>query len=106
MSLPEVEKISKLIDALRAYADVSAREHCEEHPAETYCAPCMASWDALAWFELVQEWDLIDFLVSGTNEAKLLVRSLQSCLQWFGQKALLAYLAEDPLRRGDKESTI
>ena len=106
MSLPAVEKISKLIDALRAYADVSARKHCEEHPAETYYAQCLASWDALAWFELVQEWDLIDFLVSGTDEAKLLVRSLQSCLQWYGQKAWLAYLAEEPLRGGDKESTI
>lgn len=52
------------------------------------------------------EWDLIDFLVSDTDEAKLLVRSLQACLQWFGQKALLAYLAEERLRGGDKESTI
>jgi hypothetical protein len=85
MGLPEVEKVSKLIDALRDYAVNSARAYYEENPADRYLAPCLASWDSFAWFELVQDWEIIDFLISGTREAKLLVRSLQSCLQWYGQ---------------------
>lgn len=86
--LPEVEKISKLIDALRDYAVKSARANREEHLKDTYQSPCLASWDAFMWFELVQDWELVDFLTSGTDKAALLVRSLQSCLQWYGQTEL------------------
>jgi hypothetical protein len=93
MRLPEIEKISMLIDALRDYAVKSARAHWEEHLTDTYCAPCLASWDAFAWFELVQDLEIIDFLTSGTRQAKLLVRSLQSCLQWYGQTEIDEILA-------------
>jgi len=85
MSLPDVEKISKLIDALRDYALRSARLYWEEHLVETYDAPYLASWDAAAWFELVQDRELADFLTGGSEEATLLMRSLQTCLQWYGQ---------------------
>lgn len=91
--LPEVEKISKLIDALRDYAVKSARVSYEENLTDTYSAPCLASWDAFAWFELVQDREIIDFLTSGTRQAKLLVRSLQSCLQWYGQTEVDKILA-------------
>jgi|SRR5208337_372388 len=83
--MPGVEKISKLIDALRDYAVKSARVYLEEHLKDAYHAPCLASWDAFMWFELVQDWELVDFLISGTDRAKLLMKSLQSCLQWYGQ---------------------
>jgi hypothetical protein len=85
MSLPDVEKISKLIDALRDYALRSARRYGEEHLVVTYDAPYLASWDALAWFELVQDRELVDFLTGGSEEARLLMWSLQTCLQWYGQ---------------------
>jgi len=52
---------------------------------ETYDAPYLASWDALAWFELVQDRELVDFLTGGSEESMLLLRSLQTCLQWYGQ---------------------
>jgi len=83
--LPGVEKISKLIDAIRDYAVKSARTYWEDHLKDTYQAPSLTSWDAFMWFELVQDSELVEFLISGTDKAKLLVRSLQSCLQWYGQ---------------------
>jgi len=83
--LPELEKISKLISALRDYGVKSAREYWEEYQSSTYDAPSLASWDAFMWFELVQDWELVGFLISGTDKAGRLVRSLQSCLQWYGQ---------------------
>jgi len=85
MCLPEVEKISKLIDALRDYAANSARAYYEENPMDTYRGPCLASWDAFAWFELMQDWELVDFLLSDASESRRLMRSLQSLLQWYGQ---------------------
>jgi hypothetical protein len=93
MNLPEVEKISKLIDALRDYAVRSARAYWEEHMTDAYRAPSLASWDSFAWFELVQDWEIIDFLISGADKAKLLVRSLQSLLQWYGQTEVDEILA-------------
>ena len=91
--LPELEKISKLIDALRDYGLKSARQYWEEYQSNTYDAPCLASWDAFMWFELVQDWELCDFLVSGSDKAKKLVKSLQSCLQWYGQGEIDEILA-------------
>jgi len=85
MPLLRVEKISKLIDALRNYAVKSSRADCEEQMTNTYRAPSLTSWDAWMWFELLQDWEVSDFLISGTDKAKLLVKSLQSCLQWYGQ---------------------
>jgi hypothetical protein len=86
--MTKVEKISKLIDALRDYAFRSARVYSEYHPKDVYNPPCLASWDALMWFELAPDWELIDFLISGSDEAKLLVKSLQSCLQWYVQNEI------------------
>ena len=85
MRLPGVEKISKLVDALRDYAVKSTQEYCDEQMTDTYCAPSLTSWDAFMWFELVRDWELVEFLISGTDKARLLVRSLQSCLQWYGK---------------------
>ena len=93
LPLPGVGKISKLIDALRDYSLMSARAYWEDHFKDTYQAPCLTSWDTFMWFELVQDWELIDFLISGTDEARLLVRSLQSYLQWSGQTEIDGILA-------------
>ncbi len=62
--MTEVEKISKVIDALKDYAVKNARVH---HPKDAYNAPYLASWDALMWFELVQDRELVAFLISGTD---------------------------------------
>ena len=70
MHLPEVEKISRLIDALRDYAIKSARAHWEKNLTATYCAPPIASLDAFLWFELAQDWELINFLLSENSEAR------------------------------------
>ena len=92
-SLPAVEKISILIDALRDYAVRDARAYWEEHLTDTYRAPSLASWDAFAWFELVQDWELVAFLLSDGSEARRLTRSLQSLLQWYGQTEIDEILA-------------
>gem|GEM_PF-1261850 len=83
--LPGIEKISILIDALRNYAVKSTRECWEEQLTDTYRAPSLTSWDACMWFDLLQDWELSYFLISGTDKAMLLLKSLQSCLQWYGQ---------------------
>lgn len=86
--LPEVKKISRLIDGLRDHAVNSARAEWERHLTDTYSAPDLASWDDLSWFELAQDWKLVDFLLSDRWEACKLRRSLQSLLQWYGQTEL------------------
>jgi hypothetical protein len=93
MPLPEVEKISKLIDALRDYAVKDARAYWDERLTDTYRAPSLALWDAFMWFELVQDWELVDFLLSDGSEARRLTRSLQSLLQWYGQTEIDEILA-------------
>ena len=85
MPLPEVREISIIIDAIRDYAVTSARACHEEHLTDLYHAPSLFSWDAWMWFELIQDWKVSYFLASGTDKAKKLVKSLQSCLQWYGQ---------------------
>jgi len=86
MALPEIEKISRLIDAIRDFVAKDARAAFEEYRLDTYDAPCLSSWDALQWFELVQDWEIVDFLISGDKEARRLMKSLQALLKWYGQK--------------------
>jgi len=88
MHLPEVREISRAIDAVRDYAVTTAHACYEKHLTDIYQAPSLSSWDACMWFDLVQNWELSYFLVSGTDRAKRLVRSLQSCLQWYGQSEI------------------
>ena len=85
MSLPDVEKISRLIDALRDYALKEAGAFPGESWAAFYSAPDLASWDAFLWFELAQDWEVAEFLTSGTYRAEVLLRSLRSLMQWYGQ---------------------
>ena len=82
----EIEKISRLCSALRDFADRDARAAFEEYRLDTYDAPCLSSWDSLKWFELVQDWEIVDFLISGDKEARRLMKSLQALLKWYGQK--------------------
>lgn len=88
MYTPEVERISRLIDALRECAINSARKQYEEHAKNAYSAPDLASWDAFAWFELAQDWKLVDFLLSDSRQACRLRRGLQSLFRWYGQNEL------------------
>ena len=81
-SVPEVEKISALITALKLYIDMHAGSCRNTRSAYVFDTPCLASWDALDWYEVIQDIELIDFLISGTKEADRLLRSLQSCIQW------------------------
>lgn len=87
-SLPDIGTISRLIDTLRDYALRSAHEQWGEHMSETYLPPRLDSWDAFAWFELSGDWQVVDYLLSDTNQARRLMNSLQSCLQWYGQQEL------------------
>lgn len=88
VSVPGVDRISTLVDALCNYAARSAREHWTESLTKVCVSPRLASWDALAWFELAGDWDPAAFLTSGSVETERLVRSLQSLLQWQGQSEL------------------
>jgi hypothetical protein len=90
---PSVKQISHLIDALRDCALRSACDHCERQTTDIYRAPSLSSWDASDWFELVHDWDIVDFLMSGSDEANRLVRSLQGSLQWYGQTEVEEILA-------------
>jgi len=84
MPLPEVREISKIIDAIRDYAVTSAGACHEEYLTDLYHAPSLSSRDAWMWLELLQDWELSGFLVSDAEKAIKLVKSLQSCLQWYG----------------------
>lgn len=83
-----VEKISRLCSALRDFADRDAKASFEESLLDNYDAPCLSSWDVLQWFELVQDWEIVDFLISGDKEARRLMKSLQALLQWYGQREI------------------
>jgi hypothetical protein len=88
MALPEIEKISRLIDAIRDFVAKDVRAAFEEYRLDTYDAPCLSLWDALQWFELAQDWEIVDFLISGDKEARRLMKSLQALLQWYGQEEI------------------
>jgi hypothetical protein len=81
-SVPEVAKISALITALKLYIDMHVGSGRNPQSAYVFDTPCLASWDALDWYEVIQDIELIDFLISGTKEADRLLGSLQSCINW------------------------
>ena len=84
-SMPEVEKISALITALTLYIDMHARSCCNPQSAHVFETPSLTSWDALDWYEVIQDIEVIDFLISGTKEADRLLRSLQSFFKYYRQ---------------------
>jgi len=86
--LPELEKLSQLISALKVYALKSANEQWAKKVSAIYCAPRMDSWDDLAWFEFAKDWEVVEYLLSDTTKARKLMRSLYYCLQWYGQNEL------------------
>ena len=86
MALPEIEKISRLCSALGDLADRDAKALFEEYLLDTYDAPRISSWNAIQWFELIQDWEIVDFLISSDKDARRLVISLQALLKWYGQK--------------------
>jgi hypothetical protein len=81
-SVPEVAKISALITALKLYIGMHAGSCRNPQSAYVFDTPSLASWDALDWYEVIQDIELIDFLISGTKEADRLLASLQSCIHW------------------------
>ncbi len=85
LPIPAVEKISILIDVLRDYALKEAGAFPGDSWAASYSAPDFGSWSAFEWFELAQDWEVADFLASGTYRAKVLLRSLQFLVEWYGQ---------------------
>lgn len=89
----EIEQASRLIGALKEFAARDARESFEGSLTDRYHAPILASWDALKWFELIQDWEIVDFLISRDRDARRLVISLQALLIWYGQEYV------DELRR-------
>jgi len=85
LPIPGIEKISRLIDALRDYALKEAGAFPGESWAASYSAPDLALWDEFLWFELVKDWEVVEFLTCGTYRARVLLGSLQSLMQWYGQ---------------------
>lgn len=92
MILPEIREISLIVDAVRGYAVASARACCEERLTDSYQAPSLSSWDACMWFDLLQNWELSCFPVSGTDTSKRLLGSLQACLEWYRQREIDEHL--------------
>ena len=88
MPLIAVEKVSRLIDVLRDFAFRDGRASFEESTFATYEGPCLSLWGAGEWFELAEDWEVVDFLLSGEKEARRLMSSLQALLQWYGQQAI------------------
>ena len=87
LPIPGVEKISRLIDGLREYALKEAGAFPGESWAASYSAPELALWDDFLWFELAQDWEVVEFLTSRTYRARVLLSSLRSLMQWYGQAA-------------------
>ncbi len=85
LPIPAVEKISILIDALRDHALKEAGAFPGDSWAACYCGPDLGAWNAFEWFELAKDWEVADFLASGTYRAKVLLRSLQFLVEWYGQ---------------------
>lgn len=85
LPIPAVEKVSRLIDALRDYTMKEAGAFPGDSWAASYSAPDFDSWNAFEWFDLAQDWEVADFLASGTYRAKVLLRSLQFLVEWHGQ---------------------
>jgi hypothetical protein len=81
--MPNVEKISALVTTFKLYSDGYAESCRAQHSKVTFDAPSLASLEAMDWYELVQNWELVDFLVAGAAKANLLVRSLESVLRWY-----------------------
>jgi hypothetical protein len=46
------------------------------------------------WFELVKDWEMVEFLLADDLRARRLMRSLQSLLQWYGQAEINEILAQ------------
>ncbi|HXY55216.1 MAG TPA: hypothetical protein VEM40_11170 [Nitrospirota bacterium] len=88
LHLPELEKLSKLISALRDYALKSARDQWAKNTSIAYLAPRLDSWDTFVWFELAKDWEVVNYLLSDTTRARKLMRSLHYCLQWYGQNEI------------------
>jgi hypothetical protein len=85
VSLPDVEKISRLIAALSDYAAKSAREQWAQNMSAAYIPPRIRCWDESAWFELAKDWQIVNYLLSDLAGAWVLMRSLYFCLCWYGQ---------------------
>ena len=74
--------------ALVNYALKISRDQWAKNTSAIYLTPCIDSWDAFAWFELAKDWDVVNYLLSGTPRARRLMRSLHFCLQWYGQNEI------------------
>ncbi len=85
VSMPDVRKISDLITALSGYAVKSARKQWAENMSLVYTPPRLRCWDEHAWSELSKDRDVVDYLVSDSAGAWVLVRSLYFCVTWYGQ---------------------
>jgi len=85
VSLPDVEKISRLVAALSGYAAKTAREQWAQQMSSVYKTPRLRCWDECAWLALTRDREVVQYLLSDLAGAWTLVRSLQFCLQWYGQ---------------------
>jgi len=89
VSLPDVEKISRLITALSDYAVKNAREQWAQKMSSVYLAPRLRCWDECAWFELARDGEVVNYLLSDLSGAWVLMRSLHFCVRWYGQAEIV-----------------
>ena len=80
--IPEVARIGALMTALILSMDQKAGNCRGFDSVPSPDIKCLSSWDALDWYEVTQDTELIDFLLSGTKQGDRFVRSLQSFVQW------------------------
>jgi len=85
VSLPDVEKISRLITVLSEYAVKSAREQWTQKMSFAYIAPRICCWDERTWLELTKDRQVVNYLFSDLTGAWILMRSLHFCLRYYGQ---------------------
>ncbi len=100
VSLPDVEKISGLITALRDYAVKSAREQWAQNMSSVYLTPRLRCWDECAWFELAKDRQVVAKDI-GSKKADVYVMIIVAAVaMWnMGAAFLAGVIMDNALRR-------
>ncbi len=80
-----VDQISRIITILSTISEADAIVSFKHRRSDVYEAPRLMTWDAATWFALLADREAAEFLTSGINESRRLLRSLQAFCRWRGQ---------------------
>ncbi|HMK56485.1 MAG TPA: hypothetical protein VK448_07610 [Dissulfurispiraceae bacterium] len=80
--IPPVEKMSALITALKLYVEGNSELSGACRSPHAFDVPILGCWDALDWYGLVPDVEVVAYLISGSKESRRSLRSLQSFVQW------------------------